>query len=58
MNPPTHQRDVQKFIGIVNYYQGMYPRRSHMLAPLTRTTSNKVTLNGLKSNQMHLMVAG
>ena len=41
VNPPTYQRQVQKFIGVVNYYRYMWPRRSHMLAPLTKLTSIK-----------------
>ena len=40
-NPPTSQQPVKKFIGVVNYYHNMWPRRSHTLAPLTKIMSNK-----------------
>ena len=41
MNPPTSQKEVRKFIDVINYYRDMWPRRSHMLAPLTRLASIK-----------------
>ena len=42
MKTPTPQKHVQRFIGVVNYYRNMAPRRSHTLAPLTNIISNKV----------------
>ena len=39
MNPPTSQKEVQKLIGVINYYRDMWPRRSHVLASLTILTS-------------------
>ena len=41
MKPPTSREEVRKFIGVVNYYRGMWKRRSYMLAPLPRIPSNK-----------------
>ena len=41
MKPPTSKKEVRKFIGVINYYQNMCPRRSHMIAPLTILTSIK-----------------
>ena len=36
MAPSTSRKEVQKLIGVINYYRDMWPRRSHTLAPLTR----------------------
>ena len=36
MKPPTSQKQVVNFIGVINYHPVMWPRRSHTLAPLTR----------------------
>ena len=41
MKPPTYRKQVQHFIGAINDYRNMWPRRSHTLAPVTRLTSNK-----------------
>ena len=41
---PTTQNHVRSFIGLVNYYRDMWPRRSHMMAPLTKLTSKNVKL--------------
>jgi putative transposase len=40
--PPTTQKQLQSIIGLINYYQDMWPRRSETLAPLTRLTSKDV----------------
>ena len=34
MNPPTYQKEVQNFIGVVPYYPNICPRWSLTLAPL------------------------
>ena len=36
MDPPTSRKEVQNFIGVINFYWDMWPRRSQRLAPLTR----------------------
>ena len=42
MKPPTYQKEVHQFVGVLNYYRGIWARRSHTLAPLTNITSRKV----------------
>ena len=39
MKPPTSQKEVQKFIDVINYYRDMWPRRSHTLVTLTQLMS-------------------
>jgi transposase InsO family protein len=32
---PRNQKDVRRFVGLVNFYRDLYPRRAEILAPLT-----------------------
>jgi hypothetical protein len=35
LNPPNNVKELRHFLGMVQYYQDMWMRRSEMLAPLT-----------------------
>ena len=41
LSAPRTLKEVRSFIGAVTYYRDMYPRRSHILAPLTELTKSK-----------------
>jgi hypothetical protein len=38
MQPPVNVKQVRTFIGAVSFYRGIFPRRSHLLMPLTNLT--------------------
>ena len=38
---PKSVKQVRSFVGMVNYYKSLWPRRSHILGPLTEMTGNK-----------------
>ena len=42
MTPPNTQKLVHKYIGLLNYYHGIWAKHSHTLEPLNNVTSSKV----------------
>jgi putative transposase len=53
--PLTTRKQLQSFIGLINYYRDMWPRRSEILAPLTCLTSKMSHSNGQTSNNKPLI---
>jgi len=51
IKPPKNQKEVRRFVGLINYYRDMWPRRAHILAPLTRLTSKKVKFHWGEAEQ-------
>ena len=39
--PPKNRRQLRRFIGLINYYRDMWAKRSELLAPLSKLTSDK-----------------
>ncbi len=35
MKQPKTQKEVRRFVGMVNFYRDLYPKRAETLAPLT-----------------------
>ena len=48
MKPPTSQKEVRQLIGVVNYYNNMWEKVSHTLAPLTNIQSSNVKFKWTK----------
>ena len=51
MAPPTSQKEVQNFIGVINYYCDMWSRQSHTLAPLTKLSYIKRKIKWMQIKQ-------
>ena len=41
LKPPRTTKELKSLLGMVQYYRDMWPRRSHILVPLTDASSSK-----------------
>ena len=48
---PTTKRQVQAFIGLINFYRYMWDRRSNLIQPLTALTLAKVEFKWISAKQ-------
>ena len=45
IKPPTNSKQLKHFLGMVNFYRDVWPRRSHVLAPLAKLSSKTGKMN-------------
>jgi len=58
LHRPNNNTDVCAFIGAVNHYKSLWPRRAHVLAPLTQLTGEgKFTWDDTKQRAFDKMKA-
>ncbi|KAF0745866.1 hypothetical protein AaE_008359, partial [Aphanomyces astaci] len=50
--PPKTRKELRRFIGMVNYYRDLWPKRAHLCAPWTKLTSDKVAFKWTPDAQL------
>jgi hypothetical protein len=51
MAPPKNQKEVRRFVGLVNFYRDLYPRRAEILAPLTTLCGKNTKFQWTQAHQ-------
>jgi hypothetical protein len=49
MSEPRNQKDMRRFVGLVNFYRDLYPKRAEILAPLTSLCGKNINSNGKRN---------
>ena len=50
--PPKNRKQLKHFLGMINYYRNMWPKRSHVLAPLSALASPKAKWEWTQKEQL------
>ena len=50
IKPATNSKQLKQFLGMVNFYQDVLPKQSHILVPLNKLSSKTGKLNLLWTN--------
>ena len=50
--PPKNRKQLKHFLGMINYYRDMWPKRSHVLAPLSALASPKAKWEWAQKEQL------
>ncbi len=51
MSEPRNQKDVRRFVGLVNFYRDLYPKRAEILAPLTSLCGKNIKFKWEKEHE-------
>ena len=54
---PTSTKNIRSFVGLVNYYKNMWPKRAHLLSPLTDVCSTRKNSFGPMLKNMHSKIS-
>ena len=54
---PTSTTHVQSFVGLINYYKDMWPKRAHILVPLTELCSSKRKFHWIDIHENSFLMA-
>jgi hypothetical protein len=58
LNPPNSVKELRSFFGMVQYYRGMWVKRSEMLAPLSDLVGECGEMKTTKKNKIRKILGG